>query len=51
MNKETLLDILCKVWMRDWSADDAFAAIFGEPFEGYTKLIENKTNEFEDWEN
>lgn len=41
MTKEKLEEILSKVWMRDWSADDALDAIWGEPFEGYSKPIEN----------
>ena len=39
MTKEQLEEILAKVWMRDWSADDASDAIWGEPFSGYTQPI------------
>jgi len=39
MTKEELEEILSKVWMRDWSADDASDAIWGEPFDGYTQPI------------
>ena len=39
MTKETLEEILSKVWMRDWSADDASDAIWGEAFDGYTQPI------------
>ena len=39
MTKEQLEEILSKVWMRDWSADDASDAIWGEPFDGYTQPI------------
>lgn len=39
MTKEQLEEILSKVWMRDWSADDASDAIWGEPFDDYTQLI------------
>jgi len=40
MTKEQLEEILSKVWARDWSADDARDAIWGEPFEGHTQPIE-----------
>ena len=39
MTKEKLEEILAKVWMRDWSADDACDAIWGETFSGYTQPI------------
>lgn len=39
MTKEERQDILSKVWMRDWSADDEFDAIWAEPFEGETFQI------------
>ena len=39
MTKEQLEEILSKVWMRDWSADDAIDAIWGESFDGYTQPI------------
>jgi len=35
MSKEQLEEILSKVWMRDWSADEASDEIWGEPFECY----------------
>ena len=40
MIKEELQEILNKVWMRDWSADDGFDAIWAEPFEGETERKE-----------
>ena len=39
MSKEQLEEILSKVWMRDWSADEASDEIWGEPFDGYTQPI------------
>ena len=36
MTKEQLEEILAKVWMRDWSADDAADAIWGETFSDTT---------------
>ena len=39
MTKEQLEEILSKVWMREWSADDASDAIWGESFDGYTQPI------------
>jgi len=36
MSKEQLQEILNKVWMRDWSADDAFDAIWAATFDGET---------------
>jgi hypothetical protein len=42
MTKEQLQRILDNVYIRDWSADDAFDAIWGETFEGYTQTIEDE---------
>lgn len=36
MTQEELSEILSQVWMRDWSADDGFDAIWGECFLGET---------------
>ena len=36
MTKEKLEEILSRVWMRDWSADDASDAIWGETFSDTT---------------
>jgi hypothetical protein len=41
ITKEQLEEIMHKVWMRDWSADDGVDAIWGEPFEEYTELIDD----------
>jgi hypothetical protein len=40
VTKENLQEILHKVWMREWSADDGCDAIWGESFEGYTEIID-----------
>lgn len=37
MSKDELLEILCKVYTNEISADDAHDLIWGEPFEGETK--------------
>ena len=42
MTKEQLEKILSNVWSRDWSADDASDAIWGEPFDGYTQPLPQK---------
>ena len=41
MTKDELQEILTKVWMMDWSADDAFDAIWAEPFENETVYKEH----------
>lgn len=45
MTKEQLEEILEKVWMRDWSADDARDAIWGVSFEWHTQPADCETPE------
>ncbi len=40
MTKEQLQEILDKVWVRDWSSDDAVEVIWGKCFEGYTQKVQ-----------